>query len=176
MGAVGGTIWHSIKGARNSPRVRLDIFWTDKLAYRGSLAGLEEPCWSSGCNANPLSLQGDRLIGAISAVKARAPVLGGNVRAGHVCVNAQLTCPRSSECGAACFRKLRMHDFERTALTSMLCVFYLRRTFDCAVKGYRQKEDAWNAITAGFLTGGCLAVRGKMPASRQANESLMHMS
>lgn len=34
-------------------------------------------------------------------------------------------------------------------------------TFDCAVKGYRQKEDPWNAILSGFLTGGCLAARGK---------------
>lgn len=32
-------------------------------------------------------------------------------------------------------------------------------TFDCAVKGYRQKEDAWNAILSGFMTGGCLAAR-----------------
>lgn len=34
-------------------------------------------------------------------------------------------------------------------------------TFDCAVKGYRQKEDPWNAIMSGFLTGGCLAARGE---------------
>ena len=32
-------------------------------------------------------------------------------------------------------------------------------TFDCAVKGWRQKEDAWNAIISGFMTGGCLAAR-----------------
>ena len=32
-------------------------------------------------------------------------------------------------------------------------------TFDCAVKGVRQKEDMWNAIISGFLTGGCLAAR-----------------
>jgi len=32
-------------------------------------------------------------------------------------------------------------------------------TFDCAIKGWRQKEDAWNAIASGFLTGGCLAAR-----------------
>jgi len=82
MGAIGGTIWHGIKGARNSPR-------------------------------------GDRLIGSIAAVKARAPVVGGNfgVWGG------------------------------------------MFSTFDCAVKGYRQKEDAWNAILSGFLTGGCLAAR-----------------
>lgn len=33
-------------------------------------------------------------------------------------------------------------------------------SFDCAVKGYRQKEDPWNAIISGFLTGGTLALRG----------------
>lgn len=82
MGAIGGGIWHGIKGARNSPR-------------------------------------GERLIGSVSAIKARAPVLGGNfgVWGG------------------------------------------LFSSFDCAVKGYRQKEDPWNAITAGFLTGGSLAFR-----------------
>ena len=31
-------------------------------------------------------------------------------------------------------------------------------TFDCAVKGLRKKEDPWNAIIAGFFTGGALAV------------------
>jgi import inner membrane translocase subunit TIM17 len=85
MGAIGGGIWHGIKGARNSPR-------------------------------------GERLIGSVSAIKARAPVLGGNfgVWGG------------------------------------------LFSSFDCAVKGYRQKEDPWNAITAGFLTGGSLAFRGEL--------------
>lgn len=34
-------------------------------------------------------------------------------------------------------------------------------TFDCAVKGWRQKEDAWNAIISGFMTGGCLAARSE---------------
>ena len=34
-------------------------------------------------------------------------------------------------------------------------------SFDCAVKGYRQKEDPWNAIISGFLTGGTLALRGE---------------
>ena len=36
-------------------------------------------------------------------------------------------------------------------------------TFDCAVKGWRQKEDMWNAIISGFLTGGCLAARSESP-------------
>ena len=36
-------------------------------------------------------------------------------------------------------------------------------SFDCAVKGWRQKEDMWNAIISGFLTGGCLAARSESP-------------
>lgn len=66
--------------------------------------------------------QGERLVGSLSAIKARAPVLGGNfgVWGG------------------------------------------LFSTFDCAVKGYRQKEDPWNAIISGFLTGGSLAFRGEL--------------
>lgn len=39
-------------------------------------------------------------------------------------------------------------------------------TFDCAVKGYRKKEDPYNSIIAGFFTGGCLAVRGGLKAAR----------
>lgn len=83
MGAIGGTIWHGIKGFRNSP-------------------------------------YGERRIGALLAVKARAPVVGGNfgVWGG------------------------------------------LFLTFDCAVKGVRRREDPWNAIIAGFFTGGALAIRG----------------
>ena len=38
-------------------------------------------------------------------------------------------------------------------------------SYDCAVKGYRQKEDPWNAIIAGFLTGGSLGIRGEFTCS-----------
>ena len=39
-------------------------------------------------------------------------------------------------------------------------------TYDCAVKGIRRKEDPWNAIIAGFFTGGSLAIRGGYKAAR----------
>lgn len=39
-------------------------------------------------------------------------------------------------------------------------------TFDCAVKGVRKKEDPYNAIIAGFFTGGSLAFRGGFKAAR----------
>lgn len=102
MGAIGGGIWHGIKGARNSPRVRCAEFKANLLVF----LTFEH-------------FQGERLIGSISAIKARAPVTGGNfgVWGG------------------------------------------MFSTFDCAVKGWRQKEDAWNAIISGFMTGGCLAAR-----------------
>jgi hypothetical protein len=34
------------------------------------------------------------------------------------------------------------------------------------VKGVRRKEDPWNAIIAGFFTGGSLAIRGGYKATR----------
>ncbi|KAI0402008.1 mitochondrial import inner membrane translocase subunit TIM17 [Xylaria palmicola] len=89
MGAVGGAIWHGVKGFRNSP-------------------------------------YGERRIGAITAIKLRAPVLGGNFGAWG-------------------------------GLFSMS---------DCAIKGLRKKDDPWNAIGAGFLTGGALAMRGGLRAAR----------
>jgi import inner membrane translocase subunit TIM17 len=32
---------------------------------------------------------------------------------------------------------------------------------DCLLIYYRQKDDPWNAVAAGFITGGVLAIRGK---------------
>ncbi|KIW73578.1 mitochondrial import inner membrane translocase subunit tim17 [Phialophora macrospora] len=89
MGALGGTLWHGIKGFRNSP-------------------------------------YGERRIGMLTAIKARAPVTGGNfgVWGG------------------------------------------MFSTYDCAVKGIRKKEDPYNSIIAGFLTGGSLAIRGGYKAAR----------
>jgi import inner membrane translocase subunit TIM17 len=31
---------------------------------------------------------------------------------------------------------------------------------DCLLIYYRQKDDPWNAVAAGFITGGILAIRG----------------
>ncbi len=82
LGAVGGGMFHFVKGYRNSPI-------------------------------------GQRWSGAFTAARLRAPVLGGNfgVWGG------------------------------------------LFSVFDCSIAAYRRREDAWNAICAGGLTGGLLAVR-----------------
>lgn len=92
MGAIGGSIWHFVKGARNSPR-------------------------------------GARIAGAVDAVKLRAPVLGG----------------------------------------SFAVWGGLFSTFDCALQGARGKEDPWNSVAAGALTGGVLAIRsGARAAGKSA--------
>ncbi|KAI9315154.1 mitochondrial inner membrane translocase subunit Tim17/Tim22/Tim23/peroxisomal protein PMP24 [Dichotomocladium elegans] len=88
MGAIGGGVWHAVKGAKNSPR-------------------------------------GERMAGSVSALKARAPVLGGNF----------------AVWGG------------------------LFSTFDCALKGIRHKEDPWNSIISGGLTGSVLAARGGAKAA-----------
>ncbi|CAG8883933.1 unnamed protein product [Penicillium nalgiovense] len=73
MGAIGGAVWHGVKGFRNSP-------------------------------------YGERRIGALTAIKARAPFSAG----------------------------------------------------------IRKKEDPYNAIIAGFFTGGSLAIRGGYKAARNS--------
>lgn len=83
MGAGGGTVWHLIKGFRNSPR-------------------------------------GERMLGMSTAVKARVPVLGGNF----------------AVWGG------------------------LFSVFDCSLAAARKKEDPWNSIVSGGLTGAVLAARG----------------
>lgn len=94
MGAIGGTIFHFIGGARNSPR---------------------------GIRA--------RFSGAIDNVKIRAPVTGGNF----------------AVWGG------------------------LFSSFDCTLQAIRRKEDPWNSIAAGALSGGVLSIRsGMRPAIQNA--------
>jgi import inner membrane translocase subunit TIM17 len=82
MGAVGGGVWHLIKGLRNSP-------------------------------------PGFRARGALEALRRESPKLGGS--------------------------------FANWGLTFSL--------FDCSLQYVRKKEDPWNAIGAGALTGGFLQLR-----------------
>jgi len=63
--------------------------------------------------------QGDRLLGALSAVKTRAPITGG----------------------------------------SFAVWGGMFSSFDCSLAYIRQKEDPWNSIASGFLTGGVLTLR-----------------
>lgn len=65
-------------------------------------------------------VKGERLVGSLSAVKARAPILGGNFAVWGGMFGA----------------------------------------FDCTLAAIRQKEDPWNSILSGAMTGGCLAIRG----------------
>jgi len=88
MGAVGGFIWHFVKGARNSPK-------------------------------------GERWGGALYNARNRAPILGGNFAVWGGTFSS----------------------------------------FDCSLQYIRQRDDHWNAIASGFLTGGVLASRGGWKAA-----------
>lgn len=74
------------------------------------------------------SPRGERFVGAMSAVKGRAPITGG----------------------------------------SFAVWGGVFSTFDCTFGYVRQKEDPWNAIGAGFMTGGVLAARAGIRASVQS--------
>eukprot|EP01113_Clastostelium_recurvatum_P028540 TRINITY_DN344_c0_g1_i2.p1 TRINITY_DN344_c0_g1~~TRINITY_DN344_c0_g1_i2.p1 ORF type:complete len:149 (-),score=21.34 TRINITY_DN344_c0_g1_i2:643-1089(-) len=91
MGCICGTLWHTFKGARNSPK-------------------------------------GDRLVGSMMAVRSRAPLLGGAFAVWGGLFSA----------------------------------------FDCSLNSVRHKEDIWNPIIAGALTGGVLSARGGWKASARS--------
>lgn len=92
MGAVGGGIWHLIKGTKNSP-------------------------------------SGARMRGGIEAIRREAPRIGG----------------------------------------SFAVWGGLFSSFDCTLVALRKKEDPWNSIAAGALTGGFLQLRtGARSAARSA--------
>ena len=41
-------------------------------------------------------------------------------------------------------------------------------SFDCTLQYLRRRDDHWNAIASGFLTGGVVAIRGGMMAAGQS--------
>ncbi|KAK3602935.1 hypothetical protein CHS0354_039354 [Potamilus streckersoni] len=84
MGAIGGSVFHGIKGLRNAPTGH----------YR-------------------------RLISSFESIRIRAPITGGNFAVWGGLFSA----------------------------------------IDCSMVYVRKKEDPWNSITSGALTGGILAVR-----------------
>jgi len=87
MGAIGGTVFHSIKGFRNAPA-------------------------------------GKRFGGLLSGIKLKAPVTGGNFAVWGGTFSA----------------------------------------IDCGLIYIRKKEDPWNSITSGAVTGAILSVRNGAPA------------
>lgn len=129
--AVGGTIWHGIKGFRNSP-------------------------------------YGERRIGALTAIKMRAPVLGGNF---------------------GTHRRLYLEGWRgHSLLTDHRCLGWPVQHFRLHSKGHPEEggsiqrnqlvattSDGFvgnqifadkTLLVAGFFTGGALAIRGGYKAAR----------
>jgi len=77
--------------------------------------------------------RGQRFMGGLTHVRNRAPFLGG------------------------------MHLQSLSHLIGSFAMWGgVFSSMDCLLIYYRQKDDPWNAIAAGFVTGGVLAIRGGM--------------
>jgi import inner membrane translocase subunit TIM17 len=87
------------------------------------------------------------LLTQISSIKARAPVLG------YVSPRILILTISSNLC--LCSGNFGVWGG-------------LFSVWDCSIKGIRQKEDPWNAIGAGFMTGGSLAIRGGFKSARNS--------
>ncbi|KAK4198781.1 Tim17/Tim22/Tim23/Pmp24 family-domain-containing protein [Triangularia verruculosa] len=108
MGAIGGTIWHGIKGFRNSP-------------------------------------YGERRVGAITAIKMRAPVLGGNFGVWGGLFSTY-------DCAV---KGVRKKEDPYNAIVRI----DLERVKSCSTATNPRQ-------IAGFFTGGSLAIRGGYKAAR----------
>ena len=117
----------------------------------------------------------NRSVSAFDALRIHAPRTGGSFaiwtglfRYGNPCAMALDDLVSSVYCANSrhspplmgqCFCVWCMRARERHSSSS----------YDCALVALRRKEDGWNAIASGFLTGGTLAIRsGPGPALRSA--------
>jgi import inner membrane translocase subunit TIM17 len=89
--------------------------------------------------------RGERFLGALAAVKARAPVLGGKFLFPVFVLLLLLLLMMTHDLGS-------IGNFAAWGGCFSL--------FDCGLAYARGKEDPWNAISSGFITGGVLAARG----------------
>lgn len=111
-------------------------------------------------------MQGLKFREMISAVKLRAPTIGGTRRSPgatlHLTANDQPKFPFSHP---PSYPLLASHIGPTGNFAVWGAMF---STFDCAFVGIRGKEDPWNAIASGALTSGVLAARFGMRTSLQS--------
>ena len=142
MGAIGGGVWHMVKGARNSPR-------------------------------------GERLMGSVTAVKARVPIIGGAPRrlprAGQTHATlllpplAGMRCAHATPWRDAASPRADALTSRHSARAGNFAVWGgLFSSFDCSLVAIRKKEDPWNSIISGAATGGVLAARGGWRAASRS--------
>ena len=138
---------------------------------------------------HPPPTQGIRLREGLSAMKIRAPVLGG--AAVGVCMTYNNAPFDQLHWKLSLRLLLVVHGRDNFAhntlvtlpttweLQSLVCTWQyllcvlcaytgnfgvwggLFSTFDCSLVYLRKKEDPWNAIMSGAMTGGVLSARGK---------------
>lgn len=162
MGAIGGGVFQSVKGFRNAPVVSFTVTSkTNELIY---YYHTNTHFYSVTTNKHTLLLQGvrHRLRGSVNAVRVRAPQIGGDV--------ALVSCVRLS-CGRKLCCVCLVLAFCISVIHYKLCYGSvspagsfavwggLFSTIDCGLVRLRGKEDPWNSITSGAMTGAILAAR-----------------
>ena len=112
------------------------------------------------------SPRGERLIGSVTAIKARAPVIGGT-RLRRSNSSRPHPGARAGRWGVPwrCLDALAGRSACSRAVAALLAGNFavwggLFSTFDCTLVALRRKEDPWNSIISGAATGGVLAARG----------------
>lgn len=108
-------------------------------------------------NKPPLLLQGvrHRLRGSANAVRVRAPQIGGIVSWSDLVWNKTVVYDQ--------FQQIVNCGMGSVSLAGSFAVWGgLFSTIDCGLVRLRGKEDPWNSITSGAMTGAILAARSKI--------------
>jgi len=160
MGAIGGSVFHAYKGMKNSPRVRPVVHHCNGPSPTQLLMRVD---------ARPLVsvLQGERLYGALQMVKLRAPLTGGTA-ARCLLAAPWLWFGAGAHRGPCAFSHASPLSDAGAAAGSFAVWGLVFSSFDCSLGYIRQRDDPWNAIGSGFLTGGVLAARAGLRASVQS--------
>lgn len=101
----------------------------------------------------------------VSAVKLRAPTIGGKAGGFSVASKAGLLCSPTTDL-VIFLLSCSAHFFLTPGNFAVWGAMF--STFDCAFVGIRGKEDPWNAIASGALTSGVLSARYGLRVSLQS--------
>ena len=145
MGAVGGGVWHLLKGSKNSP---------SGARLKGGIEVCSLTFWLARCKTLLCTSQ----PAVLQAIRRQAPVLGGNFAVWGGLYS-------SFECSLVAIR----HKVGQAVLSLLSSrKAWLLSTWDTDTSVWEQ-EDPWNSISAGALTGGFLSLRtGPASAAKSA--------
>ena len=147
MGAVGGGLWHLLKGMKNSP------------SGHRFVGGIDVGAPASIIHLRLLVTTCHRHMTCLFSAPALwlLPLLLVSALAPAVATSSPAHVPTLPACVVPCVC-VRLQAIRREAprIGGSFAVWGgLFSTFDCTLVALRKKEDPWNSIAAGALTGAC---------------------